>query len=1226
METKWTQAQQTVIDVRDKNILVSAAAGSGKTAVLVERIIQLVTDEKYPIDIDKLLVVTFTQAAASEMRERILNAIEKKVVEQPDNIHLQKQLTYIHNANISTLHKFCLNVIRENFSYIDIDPGFVLADEGDLTLIKADAMKEVLEKYYEEKRPDFVAFIEKYSSSRSDKEIENIIKRLFNFSMSYPNPEEWLDQCAQRYRINDIEEMLQADWMKNINTDIEYAINDIYRKLKNAKTWMEEPDGPYMYEEAVNYDILVTEQLINEKDFNKRQKILASYNPGSLSSKRDENVSPTIKEIVKNYRNESKDGLRNLRKEYFQTDLEEHLKYIKESASTANIIVELTKEYISVYNRLKKEKNRIDFNDIEHLALEILVKKDKEGNYVPTYVADEIAMQYEEIMVDEYQDSNYVQELIISSVSRERFGKPNVFMVGDVKQSIYKFRLARPEIFIDKYNTYTHIKDAKTSIELPGENRKIILDKNFRSREEILKPTNFIFKQVMTKGVGGIEYDEDNYLNLGAKYENIEEQSNKAEFLVVESKGDEGEEEIAEQMKAGQLEAHVVAKKIKELVGNFKVFDKDSGEYRLCKYSDIVILSRSVSSIMDIYSEILTNEGIPVYCEMQNGFFDAVEVVDILNLLKIIDNPRQDIPFVSVLTSAMFNISNDELAKIRSEYKKINYHEAIWKYCENGTDVELRNKLKCIITLIDKYRELVPYTSIYNLITEILDDTGYYAYISAMPGGKRRKANIDMLKEKAADYENGAYKGLFNFVRYIEKLEQYEVASAEASVVSENDNSVRVMTIHKSKGLEFPVVFLVSMGKQFNNADYISKIVIHPDLGIGIDYMDHINKLKVKTLIKKSIANKIRLEGVGEELRVLYVALTRAKEKLFMVTTVANLEKRIMSWLSVRNINEVALPYEKIMTVSRYSDIIGYALARNNCFKILLDKVTTDIPCFNIMQGEDSGIDIELINLNDIVVMKAQELADENIAKNSFREFECNRVYNENLKKELIEMLNFRYEDEALSNLYSKMSVSEIKNMDDEAFDLYRIEDKKSIIPQFISGKQQKDGAFRGTAFHRVFELFDFELEPTVDNYKNMVDDLVRIGKIEKSMADVLIYEKFVEFAKSDIFLRMKKAKSEGKLSREAKFVIGIPACDIIEKYNTDEKIVVQGIIDAYFKEDNQIVIVDYKTDYVENLQELCDKYKIQLEYYANAVEKLTGIKVKEKIIYSVHLSESINI
>ncbi|MBE5926255.1 MAG: helicase-exonuclease AddAB subunit AddA [Lachnospiraceae bacterium] len=1233
MGTNWTPAQQTVIDLRDKNILVSAAAGSGKTAVLVERIIQMVTDSQKPVDIDKLLVVTFTQAAASEMRERILNAIEKKVMELPDDAHLQKQLAYIHSANISTIHSFCLNLIKENFTYLDIDPMFSLADESELTLIKADAIKEVLEKYYEKKTPEFIAFIEKYSTSRSDKEIEKIIFKLFNFAMSYPEPINWLESCDKRYNIDSLEDMKNSEWMQIINKNISHTLLDLREKLINAKNWINEPEGPYMYEEVVNDEFNLIEQIINENDFDKKRELLLKYNPLTLSSKRDEKVDKSIREIVKNYRNEVKDGLKKLRKDYFQTTLEEQFEYMKNSEPTVRVLIELTKDFIHTYNELKKENNRLDFNDLEHLALNILVTRDENGEFVPTKVADEIAMQFEEIMIDEYQDSNFVQELLLSSISRERFGKPNVFMVGDVKQSIYKFRLARPELFINKYNTYTAVKSVDESRSKGGSGRRIILDRNFRSRNEIIVPTNFIFKQVMNESVGGIIYDEENYLYPGAKYPEIpDEQSGKAEFILVETKCREGEEDLKLQTGSKLLEAQVVANRIKELVSNHKVYDKETDGYRACRYSDIVILSRSVADIMDLYTDIFTNEGIPIYCDNQKGFFNATEVVDVLNMLRIIDNPRQDIPFVAVLTSAMFGITNEELAKIRGANKKINYYEAIWKYIENGTDIVLINKLDETMKLVRKYREMVPYTSIYKLITQILDDTGYYNYISALPGGKRRKANLDMLKEKSVDFEKGIYKGLFNFIRYIEKIEQYEIESGEASVVTENDNSVRLMTIHKSKGLEFPVVFVVSMGKQFNRMDYSSKLVLHPDLGIGIDSMDHVKRLKSSTLIKKAIIDKMRVEDIGEELRVFYVALTRAKEKLIMTATVGNMEKLITNWLSVRHSKDVALPYEKIITANKYSDIVGFALARNNCFKILLDRVTTDVPCFNIMQGEESGIDIKVVTPNDIVIMQAKNIADSVVSKESFKEFECDRIYDKDLRDELENRLNFIYQHDNLSGLYSKMSVSEIKqgkydeNEKKETYNIYDSQVRNQYIPSFISGKKQLDGAFRGTAFHRVFELFDYSLEPTEENYTSMLEGFLQSGKIDKNSADVIIVGKLIEFAQSELGLRMKKAYNEGKLKRETKFVMGVSAREIDAKYDSDEKIIVQGIIDAFFMEGEEIVLVDYKTDYVEKIHELVEKYRVQLDCYEEAIEKITGIKVKEKIIYSVHLSESINI
>lgn len=1233
MSNQWTKPQKMVIDLRNRNILVSAAAGSGKTAVLVERIIQRVTDEKHPVDIDRLLVVTFSNAAAGEMRERILAAIEQKAYEHPENQHLQKQLTYIHNAKITTIHSFCLNVIREHFNCLDIDPSFSVADEGELKLVEEDVIKELMEEYYQEKSPQFLRFIEQYSTARSDRGIEEIIRKLYRFSMSYPSPLRWLDSCISSYQVENGEDLLNMQWMRQLLDAIRSCVEGMAEKIRRCVEVAGQPDGPYMYLEAVCADEAFLEKLMGAGDYEAMTEILKSYRPVSLGreKKGHDPVSFAKKEEVKRIRDDVKKQIAVLKKNYFQTSLEEQVISMKGCLETVSVMVELTKAFAEKYRRKKMEKNVVDFNDLEHYALEVLVQTDGNGRVTPTNAADEMAMEFDEVMVDEYQDSNLVQELILSALSRERQNMPNMFMVGDVKQSIYKFRLARPELFMEKYRTFSHIEDMEEDRSAKGNGRRINLDRNFRSREEVLTPVNYVFRQIMGSRLGGVEYDEENALYPGAEYPPLPDtQVSEAELLILETKKEDMGLGDAEEKSAKELEAELVTEKIKELTETYQVYDKEKNSYRPCRYSDIVILLRSMTGTADIYAEALANAGIPAYCESQTGYFNTMEITTILNMLRIIDNPRQDIPLVSVLTSPMFGIEANELAKIRASYPKVPYYEAVGNYCKEGEDKKLTEALQGFFTLLEKYRDIAPHTSIYELITLVLDDTGYYNYVQAMPGGKRRTANIRMLKEKAVDYENGSYKGLFHYVRYIEKIKQYQLEAGEASVISENENTVRIMSIHKSKGLEFPVVFVAGMGKKLNKSDSYEKIVMHPDLGIGVDGIDPEEKLRVQTLIKKAMGKQIELEGLGEELRVLYVAFTRAREKLILTGTVANLEKSFFKWTESRFSDGEKLPYEVLIKAGCYLDMVAYALARNKAFYPLYEKFGVERPWNAPMAEENSGIRVLVYSPYDIVASSVEQRAEADRIREQLLSFDTDRVYYREWREQIGRRLDFAYPYFEAAKLPSKLTVTELKEkyLDEEVKNqgevLYQ-RTEASHVPRFISGEKKLSGAARGTAFHRILELFDYALEPEENNYRQMAKEFLEKGKIDETVYHAIEYRKLVQFAGSSIGKRMKRAYEAGTLKREAKFVLGISS-SLDEQEGETETVLVQGIIDAYFIEDGQVVIVDYKTDRVKDMGELKKRYQVQLDYYGRAVEQLTGRKVKEKIIYSTYLAKEENI
>lgn len=1197
-EVKWTNRQLDVINTRNRNILVSAAAGSGKTAVLVERIIKMITDSEDDTDIDQLLVVTFTRAAAGEMKERIRERLEKMAEDNPKDANLRKQLSLIHNASISTIDSFCATVVKENFDKIDLDPNFRIADNTEIEMLKADCVSDLLEEYYEKADEDFMILAKQYSSGKIMDNLGELILELYKKSTGSINPKKWLEKCAGYYEADTLEAVEEMPFiiklMKIAKSQVEDCLRDMNRALKIAK----EPDGPN-YESKLTSFIESIEKIRDSKNYEEMRK---SFNLiESITLVNDKNCDQNKKKAVQNIKNDVNARLGKLKNKLFIQSLEEILYDIKKCKPSVEMIIKLTIEFTDRFTKLKEEKSIMDFNDQAHFALKILNDEDENGNLIPSDVAKEMSHKYKEIMIDEYQDSNFIQEAILSSVSRGQ-NINNMFMVGDVKQSIYRFRQAEPKLFLSKFDEYSESLDA--------DNCKIILDRNFRSREEVVDAVNSIFDFIMNKNVGGIDYKDGSGLVMGATFEPVPDcQDNVTEAVLVE-----GEEK--------KDEASYVAEKILEItdpVNGMKVTGKD-GKLRPAKFSDITILLRSLKGNGEIYLEELESKGIPAYSESKTGYYETIEIKTIMSMLTIIDNPRQDIPLATVLKSPMFKFSDEELAIIKSENLCDDFYDNIMIYAANGAEFEIIEKINRFIYLLNKYRDMVNYTGVYDLINEILKDTGYDYYISAMPNGKRRHLNIEALKQKAVNYENISYKGLFNFVRYIEKIQYLDVDDGEASTSSENDNAVKIMTIHKSKGLQFPIVFLCNTtGKMKPDTD---KIAFDEEGGIGVDFIDEELHLKSPTLIK----NVIRMENLEEEMaerqRILYVALTRAREKLFIVARCKNLEKTM---------EKCSTDGSKTSDIMSYSEIVG----AGNMFDWMLKTA-----------NESASIALKTIEKSDVEISEIKNVINESSKEKVIELIEKSKPDSESEEK-IKNAFSFVYPYIDDITMKSKASVTEIKkdrlnsSPDEEAenFFVEKEEELPEIIPKFeehdASMNEILTGAKRGTAYHRVFELLDMECENyTVNTIKEMINDFVKKGYMEMIEADSIYIKDIVEFTKSSLFKRMKEAEKNNSLFRERKFLMGLPArkfseedIEVIERPKEGEEImIVQGIIDVCFWEDGEYVIADYKTDNVDTMEELVKRYKIQLECYKIAIEKISGIKVRDMIIYSVKLGLEIKI
>ncbi len=1175
MGVMWTEDQKKVIDLRNRNILVSAAAGSGKTAVLVERIMELVCDEEHPVDVDRLLVVTFTKAAAAEMKERVGTAIRKRLEEQPNNGYLQKQETLVSHAQITTIDSFCSYILRNHFGEIDLDPAFRVADEGELKLLKKDLAKEILEEAYGEGSPEFLHFVECYASGKNDAVLEDLILKLYEFSTSDPFPEEWLEQ--QLAKENSYEEEAILSHGRKL---LESLLKENDQAIRLCRSIC----GPILYEDALQQDRLLLEHCLSAESYEGLSKAIRERSFQALSRKKmPPDTEEEKKEIVKAVRNRMKKTLESLEKQFFYLPEEVLLEAEKMAQPAKQELIRLTLEFSRRFAEKKRKKNIVDFSDMEHLALKILVKKESEV-YVPSDIALGYGEYFAEIMIDEYQDSNLVQELILRSISKEALGGNNLFMVGDVKQSIYRFRQARPELFMEKQENYT--LEESTS-------QRVNLSKNFRSRKEVLDTVNFLFERLMHKDLGNIPYDEEAALYLGASMPEPEKQSDvQAELLLF----DLPEEEAEETLDKVEMEASMVAEKILEMLAMAKVTDKKTGQLRPAVPGDMVILLRTMSGWSDTFSNVLGSYGIATVTGSSTGYFSALEIQTMLNLLRILDNQKQDIPLSAVLHSTIGNLDSEEMAKIRGAYPECPYHEACVKYRTEGKDTVLKEKLNRFWQLIEELREKAEYLPIHKLLWEIYDKTAYDQIVRMQPNGAVRAENLQMLVQKALDYEATSYRGLFNFVRYIENLQKYEVDYGIAESSAGNENAVRIMSIHKSKGLEFPIVFVSGLSKKFNKQDTKERIVLHPQLGIGTDAIDPEKRIKLSTLSKKVIQKQIELESLGEELRVLYVALTRPKEKLVMTGSLKNAKEAIKK-LSEEKAFCSRGHYESLCGGSSFLDWI-----------------------LEVSVGDQPTFEIHTVTLETLVEKRTLQTVKEAFDYGAFRERKAE------IPETLKERFSYTYPYEEQKNIPGKVSVSELKMaaMEEDVLEMFEEPQIVPYIPAFLREERKQSGALRGTAYHRVLECIDLSGIRHSAQVEERIRKLVEEGKMEQTMAESVRPYDIYLFCQSDLCKRVLEAEKKGILYREQPFVIAKEAKEVLEDTNSSQEVLIQGIIDAYFEEADEIVLIDYKTDHVSNEQELIKRYQKQLQLYAESLEQMTGKKVKEQIIYSFCLGKEI--
>ena len=1225
---KWTKEQEQAIYEKNTNILVAAAAGSGKTAVLVERIINKIINEN--IDIDKLLVVTFTNAAASEMRERVLNAIYEKLENDSENQNLQRQITLLNKASICTIDSFCLDVVRNHFYELDnVSPNFRIGDTTEIELLKQEIIEEIFEKKYEEEDKDFNTLINTYTSYRDDTPLKEIILKIYNYIQSNPFPEKWLNEKIEMFNLEgkkeEYSDFSNTVWGEELLKEVEEELIDDITALQDIEDSLSFDPELNKFWQTIRSDIDMLQTLKNNLDnWDRAYEISKNINFVTWPRKK---IESSIKEEAKIIRDDVKKKLNKVINKILICDSDEAKQDIQDMYNVLDKLKYVILEFQEEFSKRKRERNIVDFNDIEHFALKILLKETEEGKIEPTDVAKKYKEKYIEMAIDEYQDSNLVQEYILNAVSKG----DNIFMVGDVKQSIYKFRQAMPELFLDKYKNYKKIEDKKQE-----DNLKIKLFKNFRSRENVLKFTNLIFQDIMSNLLGDIEYNQEEYLNLGAQYpeekqnlnteiniidlkENEEEQSNVSTEDLNENVENEEQQERIEDI---ELEARFVANKIREIVQNkYQIWDAKKDKYRDIKYKDIVVLLRSTSNIAPIFEQEIIRLDMPVFSDSSQEYLDSIEIQTIMSLLKIIDNPMQDIPLVTVLRSNIGKFTDDELVEIRLSDKYENYYTCM-KKAKLDVNPKLKDKIQRFFELIEEWRKEQEYLSLDELIWKIYIDTGYYNYVGLMPNGALRQANLKMLFQRAKQYESSNFKGLYNFINFIEKLRLSSGDLGAAKLIGENDDVIRIMSIHKSKGLEFPVVFLSSTGKQFNLMDLNQNILLHQEMGIGVKYINYERQVQYDTLTKTAMRNKILVETLSEEMRILYVALTRAKEKLFITGLSKDYEKE------AENIEKQICRYPK------YLDKINPILVKK--YKRYLDWIM-------LVYNYEKETAKKFVNFN---IYKKKELLDsfENIKREEIdaKEFlEKQDVDNDKIKK-IEEILNWSYDYELSTTIPTKTSVTKIKQMQNEenietTLDNYLIDAEKNEKnkekvqenslpkPQFLR-KEDDDkltSAQKGTLVHLCLQKLNEKQEYTLQEIKDLINELELRQIITNKEARSISTYKILAFTKSTIWKELRKAKT---VEKEKPFYINIPAKEIYNQ-EIEEDILVQGIIDLYYiNENDKLVLVDYKTDYVEKgkEEELLNKYRKQLDLYKRALESALNRKVDKVYIYSVYLEKEI--
>ncbi len=1166
---KWTEAQQDAIDAREGTVLVSAAAGSGKTAVLVTRVIEMITDDKNPCSIDELLIVTFTKAAAAQMKEKINEKLSAMIKEEKDikrRSFLIRQQMLLKCAKVSTIDSFCSDVVRSNIQAIPLDSDYRLIDENAMNVIKDSAYEEVAEEYYNNGDKDFMLLADMFTKSNDDKLLKELVLSLYDFACSYRNPKKWIDEIDRRFRTEktDCTNSYAVTLINNLRDDISYCLT-LAKRAYNIS--LEDGATNAAYTPAVLSDIEMFEKFLSlmpenfsEKEWDEIIELAKTSSFAKLKSIKKADVcdeSETVKLLRNVYKKHFAKAI-----DYVGVSSSDHANDVEKLTPVMKKLSEFTLAFFDRFNELKIEKNCADFSDVLHMALGLLVTEEN-GEVKKTPLAEEYSCQFREILIDEYQDTNEAQDVLFNSISKD--GK-NLFFVGDVKQSIYGFRKAMPQIFLKKRKEFTSFDR-----ENPVYPATISLDKNFRSRKEITDFVNFTFCQLMSEGAGEIEYDEKETLKAGANYPETDETFCLLHII---------EKDVFEETDSATAQALHIAGEIRKM--------KENGSF---DYGEMAILLRTKKDI-PLFVQVLNDMGVKAHADESENLFDTTEVRTLMSIIKVIDNPVRDVPLLASMMSPVFGFTADELTEIRINSKGGSFYSAVCHSAENGNE-----KCRSFLEKLASFRLVSQTVTPGELLRHVLFETGYKSIVLSMDRGVRRQENLDILKNFAESFSQENDVGLSGFIRQVERMEK-SASVKSATDSSGNENSVAVMTIHRSKGLEFPVCFLAETEKKFSTTSLSNDLLAHPQSGVGIVGIDTERMIKYETLSRTAIKLDKIITDLSENMRVLYVAMTRAKEKLIITGAPTDFDKTIQSASVMAfgdKINPVAIKnassYLDWLTavIMRHPDA-GWMRTKTGCLDI--KKIETDFP-----------LEIKLVR-------ELPEITEEEIT-------EFSEEIDEEYLEEVRERNSFVYEFSPLSGVLAKRGASTAfkETVNREFF--------ASDRPAFMN-KTSLTAAGRGTAMHAFMQFADYT--NAKENLESEIERLEEKGFLDNLQAESLDRKKLKNFFTSELFERI---SSSEKVYREKKFIIGMSPTEfdetLPEKFS-DEKVIVQGILDCAFEENGEIIIVDYKTDKVSSPETLRERYSGQLKIYEKAVRECLGKTVKETLLYSFSLETTVKI
>lgn len=1209
----WTNEQQAAIDSRGQTLLLSAAAGSGKTAVLVERIIRRLLDKEYPIDITELLVVTFTKAAAAEMRDRIGTALMKALSETKDS-RVERQLALLPSAQISTLHAFCQHVIRKYFYTIDLDPAFSIAGEEELNLLRRQVLEDVFLSYYEddEKASILYPLADMFGSDRGDDILMDTVSRMYTYARSLAWPEHWLKEAARAYDVAPdavIDDMVWSgpikDAVRRILEEDARLYDGVLYHLRQREAFAPACDT-FVAEQAA------LRQAAQARSWNDLSRFVRAIDFPRLKSLRKlSDDDKAVWERCKKVRDDvKKDVIKTLQAVYFSATPEEWLDGMRAMKPIMDGLVTLTLDFAKAYGAAKKEKGWIDFSDLEHFCLQILLAPDASPEHpVPSAAAEELRSQYEEVFIDEYQDTNGVQELITRLVS----GEDNRFMVGDIKQSIYRFRLADPTLFLEKYQSFSRDEKAVQ--------RCIDLGRNFRSVPVVLDAVNAVFSRAMTAEAAGMDYGEREKLYAGRQAPDDERWiGGPVEVDIVPTPSDEEDDDGST---AFEKECRFIAGRIGELLASGRMAARKDGTLEPLSYRHIVVLLRSMAGKADVLIQALQEGGIPSYAEQSGGYFAAVEVQVMLALLRCIDNPEQDLAMAAVLRSPLVGLDETALAGVRLAGDGTLWQNLPAFVASLPDGVDEKEDLQQFMTAFDSWRTYSRRHGVAELLQRLYDDTAYVDFVGAMPGGDVRQANLKALYDRARQYEEAGFRGLFRYLQLMDKMKEDGLDLAPAKVVSEKEDVVRIMSIHKSKGLEFPVVFVADMGKAFNRRDTQDQILFHNRLGIGLKQYDPEWRMSYPTLIWSGIAAQLRWEGTAEEERILYVAMTRARDQLILTGHSSHIDRDWQRWTSRLNPAQAKSYFDWVMpaALAPFGAKADADYARPGAAwqdAVWQVRIARAVPAGTVEEGAYDGEPrLEALRRGDLTGTPVPSWLDEQLswqyaypqAVRTAAKFSVSEV-----KRRYQELHSDELQDEAALSVPAAAVIPTAPGEND-AF---------AALPPWLAGEEAAvSGAQRGTALHKALQYITPAADQTTATLRREIDAFVRQGLLSREEAKLVYVPVLAAFCQSDIGRRMAESP---ELHREYPFTVLLAGGDPLPETETGEQILIQGVIDCLFREDDAWILVDYKSDRLETADAFRSRYAVQLALYKRAVEQITHRPVEETYIYSLHLQQEIRL